>query len=312
MNDIILSIYVPTYNHEKYIAQALDSILMQKTEYSYEVLVGEDCSTDNTKKILEEYERKYPNVFKMFYREKNMYGEKISNASDLKLRCKGKYVICLEGDDYWTDEHKIEKQITFLEQHPEYMAVSHKCLVVDEYSNPNGEKYPECNDEKYTLKHFISEIMPGQLTTFMHRNCFKNEFFESDIFFQGLIPGDKILYYTIATYGKIYCMQDVMSAYRHVKNNGTSYSATYRYDFNEHHKWSYGLMNYVKKSKNKDALKYSKLHYFKNLMLGLKSKQCSKKKFIELCKNIDKPIGTIFLYGKYWIRHNLLHKEIWV
>ena len=67
MDDVILSIYVPTYNHEKYIARALDSILMQKTDYAYEVLVGEDASTDNTRAILKEYEKKYPGRFQMYF-----------------------------------------------------------------------------------------------------------------------------------------------------------------------------------------------------------------------------------------------------
>lgn len=72
----ILSIYIPTYNHENYIRKAIDSVLMQKTTYLYEVLVGEDASTDNTKKILKEYEKEHPNKIKVFYREKNMYGKK--------------------------------------------------------------------------------------------------------------------------------------------------------------------------------------------------------------------------------------------
>ena len=96
MDDVILSIYVPTYNHEKYIARALDSILMQKTDYAYEVLVGEDASTDNTRAVLKEYEKKYPGRFQMYYREKNMHKQKVRNAGDLIRRCSGKYIIALE------------------------------------------------------------------------------------------------------------------------------------------------------------------------------------------------------------------------
>ncbi len=312
MNEVMLSIYVTTFNHEKYIAQALDSILMQKTKYKYEVLVGEDCSTDNTREILKEYERKYPNVFQMFYRKTNMYKEKISNAGDLKLRCKGKYVVCLEGDDFWTDENKIEKQITFLEEHPEYIAIAHKCIVVDENSKPKDSHYPECKDKEYSLKHFMSEIMPGQLTTFMHKNCFHNEFFDSEIFFQGLIPGDRLMYYMLTTYGKVHCMDEVMSAYRHIQSNGTSYSSTFSYDFMAQEKWGFELLKHTNISGNNLAIKYAKLFYFKNLMQGLKAKQCSKNDFFRLCKNISNPIGTVCLYIKHWVKHNLLHKEIWV
>ena len=85
MDDVILSIYVPTYNHEKYIARALDSILMQKTDYAYEVLVGEDASTDNTRAILKEYEKKYPGRFQMYYREKNMHKQKAVSYTHLDV-----------------------------------------------------------------------------------------------------------------------------------------------------------------------------------------------------------------------------------
>ena len=127
---VIVSVIVPVYNHEKYIAQTLDSILMQKTKYRYEVWIGEDASTDDTRAVLMEYEKKCPPDFHFLYREKNMHNSECRNDLDLRLRCKGKYLICLEGDDFWTDENKIEKQIDFLESHPEYIAVSHNCVVV--------------------------------------------------------------------------------------------------------------------------------------------------------------------------------------
>ena len=95
MNQPILSIYVAVYNHEKYITQALDSILMQKTDYPYEVLVGEDCSTDNTRAVLKEYEAKHPGKFAIFYREHNMHRETPNNIQDLLMRCRGKYIIVI-------------------------------------------------------------------------------------------------------------------------------------------------------------------------------------------------------------------------
>lgn len=89
----MLSIYVATYNHEHYITQALDSIRMQKTKYSYEVLVGEDCSTDNTRAVLKEYEWQHPGIFTIFYRDHNMHREAIGNGLDLKLRCRGNSIV---------------------------------------------------------------------------------------------------------------------------------------------------------------------------------------------------------------------------
>ena len=130
--DPILSIYVATYNHESYIIRALDSIFMQKTKYRYEVLVGEDCSTDRTREILKQYEKEHQEyikdgALKIYYRKTNMHKYKLNNSYDLEMRCKGKYIIALEGDDYWVDENKIEIQVDFLENHSQYIAVSHNC-----------------------------------------------------------------------------------------------------------------------------------------------------------------------------------------
>jgi glycosyltransferase involved in cell wall biosynthesis len=312
MNDLMLSIYIPTYNHEKYIAQALDGILMQKTKYSYEVLIGEDCSPDGTRNILKEYEKKYPEKFQMFYREHNMNGKVPNNAGDLKRRCKGKYIIGLEGDDYWTDENKLEKQISFLESHPDYLAVAHNCVVVDANSMPNGEQYPECKDEEYTLKHFVSEIMPGQLTTIMYRNYMRGDVIDTSLFQKGLRPGDRLNYFALASNGKIHCIQKVMSAYRHIKNEGTSYSAIHKYDFEKSEQWNLGLVEYAKVINNKQAQKYAEMLYFRNLMNGYSAKQCNVKEFFDSMKKLDYRAGTVILYARYWINHHIFHKKIWI
>lgn len=308
----MLSIYVPTYNHENFIEQALDSILMQKTKYSYEVLVGEDCSTDGTREILMEYEKKYPGKFQMYYREKNMYGQVPNNANDLKNRCNGKYIIALEGDDYWTDEYKIEKQISFLEEHSEYLGVAHNCVVVDENSNQKDEQYPECKDEEYTIKHFVSEIMPGQLTTLMYRNFLKYDIIDMSLFKKGLKPGDRLIYFALVLNGRVKCVQEVMSAYRHIQEGGSSYSANYKYDFIAAEKLNLGMIEYAKTIESKEGIKYAQMLYFRNLMNGLSSKRYGVKEFINYMKNINNKASTVLLYSKHWFRHHILHKAIWV
>lgn len=249
-----LSIYVTVYNHEKYIARALDSILMQKTRYTMEVLVGEDASTDGTRAILQEYEQKYPGKFTMFYREKNMNDGPCSNSLDLRRRCRGKYLICLEGDDFWTDPDKLEKQITFLEEHPEYIAVAHNCVVVGEDSEPNGETYPECKDHEYTFRHFFQRIMPGQTATVLCRNYMILDGFDRSLIEQELTPGDQINYFSMLCYGKIYCMQEIMSAYRHITNHGTSYSATYTFDYEKERAWYGALADFAEKHCSREVI----------------------------------------------------------
>lgn len=312
MATIMLSVYIPTYNHEKYIAQALDSVLMQKTKYQYEILVGEDCSTDKTREILKEYEKKYPGRFQIFYREHNMNKDIIRNSTDLRLRCKGKYIIGIEGDDFWTSPDKIQKQIDFLERHPEYLAVAHNCVVVNENSQVINETYPECKDNEYTLKHFVSEIMPGQLATVMYRNPNFCDEVDEELMYKNLTPGDRLIYFSLAVSGRVYCLQECMSAYRHIKTEGSSFSACLKYDFASSENWAREICNYAEKIGKKIAIKYAKLLYIRNIMIAMKRGECTKKQAFVYFKKIHGNFNTIFLYVKCWVKHHILHKKIWV
>ena len=113
-----LSVGILTYNQEKYIRQCLDSVLMQKVDFDYEIVVGDDASTDGTQDILRDYAKHYPGKFVLLLGEKN---EGISmNYKKVLTACKGEYVALCEGDDYWTDMTKLQKQVDFLENHPDY------------------------------------------------------------------------------------------------------------------------------------------------------------------------------------------------
>ncbi len=118
----IISICCITYNHEKYIRQTLDSFLMQKTNFEFEIVIHDDASTDNTANIIKEYEAKYPNIFNALYQIENQRS-KYSGGMNPRFnypRAKGKYIALCEGDDYWTDPYKLQKQVDFLEANQEY------------------------------------------------------------------------------------------------------------------------------------------------------------------------------------------------
>lgn len=274
-NEIILSIYVPVYNHQDYIVRALDGILMQKTKYRYDVWVGEDCSTDNTREILKAYEKEHPGKLNILYREHNMHSSEIRNTDELKTHCKGKYIICLEGDDFWTDENKLEKQIDFLENHPEYVAVAHNCTVVGRDSQPNGESYPECKDEEYTLEHFANNILPGQMTTVMFRNCYDKEIFDTSLVRTRLHIGDRCLYFSLITNGRIFCMQESMSAYRFVTEGGSSHAATYKYDYGKEKKYYLALIDYANRIKDDKALRCAEILFATGIISGIRRKGVS-------------------------------------
>ena len=303
INNIIVSVIVTTYNQEKYIGEALDSILMQKVDFPIEVLVGDDASTDGTQDVLKLYERKYPGFFTMIYRKHNINSEPVGNGLDLRYRSKGKYTILLEGDDYWTDPLKIQKQVTFLERHPDYIAVAHNCVVVDDESKPNGENYLECHDNEYTFEHYLHGILPGQSTTVMLRNIYIDHSANLSLIKKRFTPGDRCTDFTLLCNGKIYCMQETMSAYRHITKGGSSYSANFSPDFKKKQEMLYGLVDYASKIKNKKAYECARYLYVKEIVGNLLHKtidnhtaHCYMKKIPQANIEIPKILLTEALY----------------
>ena len=140
----LVSVCTITYNHEKYIREAIDSFLMQETNFPFEIVVGEDCSLDNTKKILDAYVKRYPNIIKLVSSEKNVGANK--NSQRTMSACLGEYMAACEGDDYWTDKYKLQIQIDEMKKHPEVNISFHpvyelkdarKGKVLAKHSNKN-------------------------------------------------------------------------------------------------------------------------------------------------------------------------------
>jgi glycosyltransferase involved in cell wall biosynthesis len=149
-----VSVAMITYNHEKFIAQAIESVLMQKTTFPIELVIGEDCSTDGTRRIVEEYARKFPRVIRVGLRQGNVGPSK--NGMATLGACRGKYVATLEGDDYWTDPNKLEKQVGFLEANPECIMCFHDALIISDKAATDGSD-PSA---------FYSEVKPKSRVSF--------------------------------------------------------------------------------------------------------------------------------------------------
>ena len=136
-DEIVVSICSITYNHAHYIRQCLDGFLMQKTNFSFEVLIHDDASTDGTEEIIKEYEAKYPEIVKPLYEKENQWVKGIRGSKVFNYpRARGKYIALCEGDDYWTDPYKLQKQVDFLEANPEYGMISSDINLIDEKGNP--------------------------------------------------------------------------------------------------------------------------------------------------------------------------------
>ncbi|MBE6797085.1 MAG: glycosyltransferase family 2 protein [Ruminococcaceae bacterium] len=214
MNEKIkVSVFCLAYNHEKYIRNALEGFVKQKTNFAYEVLIHDDASTDNTAKIIKEYEEKYPNIIKPIYQTENQYSQGIKISKKYILpRAKGKYFAWCEGDDYWTDPLKLQKQVDFLENNPEYSTCAHrvKMITID-----NGWEaiIPKIDEAK---EFSVDEIIRGgalfQMSSLVMRKCVyekKPSCFSAKGF------GDIQLYIHGAASGKFMVLGDVMSVYNH-------------------------------------------------------------------------------------------------
>ena len=138
MGKVKLTVYCLTYNHEKYIQQTLESFLKQRTKYNFKIIVHDDASTDNTQRIIKEYAEQYPEIIKAILQKENQFSKGINVVEQFILpEIEGDYIATCEGDDYWIDECKLEKQIDFLEMHNEYSACVHNSIF---YNMKTGEK----------------------------------------------------------------------------------------------------------------------------------------------------------------------------
>jgi len=225
----LVSVCVITYNHEKYIRQCLDGILMQKVNFPYEVLIHDDASPDATADIIREYEAKYPDIIKPIYQTENQYSKvgmgAISRFNDERAR--GKYIAQCEGDDYWTDPGKLQMQVDFLETHPEYVGTAHNVSCVNEFGEQiQVQFFSEYLEHVYTLDEYKNGRLPGQLASFVFRKLFSN--MEKDLkdkYYNCRANGDQKLCLLCALNGPIYCFGKAMSIYRRVTCEGTSWNA---------------------------------------------------------------------------------------
>ncbi len=211
-----LSIICLTYNHSSSLFQTLDGFVMQKTKFPFEVLVHDDASTDGTRDIILQYADKYPDIIRPILEEENQWSNGIAfDKEKIWPYVRGEYVAFCEGDDYWTDENKLQKQVDFLDSHPDYSLCFHPVRIVDQ-SNPAGEEiYPdqrllqragELNFASLLKRNFI------QTNSVVYRWRFHKESY--NLMPEHILPGDWFLHLLHAQVGKIGFLPEVMAVYR--------------------------------------------------------------------------------------------------
>lgn len=204
----LVSILCITYNHEEYIAEALDSFLMQRTTFPFEIIIGEDSSVDGTMSIIKEYEKKYPHLIKIISSDTNVGMQK--NFIRTFNAAKSDYIALCEGDDYWIDTHKLQKQITYLENNPQCAICCHKSENYNQENKTIINHYPKIDYEKEFSLYDLFHTNIANTCTFVYRN----QYIQLPSFFENLYVGDWPLHMIHAQYGKIKYLPENMARYR--------------------------------------------------------------------------------------------------
>lgn len=212
MNNPVVSVCITTFNKQDYIKQALDSILSQKTNFEIEILIYDDASTDKTVQIIKSYQENHPNI-RLFANTKNEYGNGLLGINERHLfpKAKGRFIAMCDGDDYWTDDSKLQQQVDFLNRNPEYIMCCHDGDVYYQKSNTFGPIYPKPFNNPITTENIIT--MGGNLcpTSSM---VFRNQFAEYPDFMMKSLSNDRALTYFLMLHGKFWLINKKMCVYR--------------------------------------------------------------------------------------------------
>jgi len=226
MDRPLVSICCITYNHARYIAQAIESFLFQKTNFAFEIIINDDASTDGTTEIIEDYRKRYPEIIFPVFQKTNLYSKGIRgmNPRFTFPIARGKYIAMCEGDDYWMDPWKLQKQVDFLEVNSSYVITFHDAKVINEMGkviieSKLGSKYKcDCSSEQILYGHAIPTL------TALFRNYFTN----SDFKVKKAKNGDTVLFSYLAQFGGGKFLDNIEPAVYRVHQGGVWSSLGYR------------------------------------------------------------------------------------
>ncbi len=212
-----VSVCIQTYNHERYIARALDSVLMQETDFDFEIIIGEDESSDGTREICIDYARRYPDRIRLLLRSREdvifINGRPTGRYNFIQNlnEARGQYIALLDGDDYWTDPHKLQKQVDLLDTHPEYALCFHAAQVIDEGGHSVRTIFPPGRKPIYALRDLLRHNFIPALSVLFRNHP---EFHPLPDWFKETPYADWPLHILNVTRGDIGYIDEVMGVYR--------------------------------------------------------------------------------------------------
>ena len=235
----MVSVFVTTYNQEKYISKTIQSILDQETTFEFEVLIHDDSSSDTTVSIVREYEKKYPNIIKPIYQSENQFSQgKDPNKLFNYPRAKGKYIAVCEGDDYWCDKLKLQKQYDALEANPECSICVHRTNKINEDGTDTGFCFPateieggEIDSFRFMKLELVDSPWSFHYSSFFFRkNLYEKFLTDGKRIIKAFSVGDKPLLLYMGHEGNLFYINQTMSCYR--LNSGVM--NTYRNNIEKH------------------------------------------------------------------------------
>lgn len=218
MRNIEVSIYCLAYNHERYIAQTIESIISQKTDFEFQLIIHDDASSDKTTTIIAEYAQKYPNVIVPIFQKENQYSQGISIIKNyIYPRIEGEYIAICEGDDYWSDNNKLQIQYAFLSNNQDYSAVCHAAKKINAVT---GKEIAEIRPFDCDTDCDMVDAIHGLGSSVATNSCFFRKSVYQEMFrLREKLPrtgvGDYLLLVAAANCGKIRYMDSEMSVYRY-------------------------------------------------------------------------------------------------
>ena len=255
-----------TFNHKKYIRQTIEGFLMQQTDFPIEIIIHDDNSTDGTTQIVQEYADQYPElIFPIFQRENQYSKGKKPLINFVFPQAKGKYIALCEGDDYWNDPLKLQKQVEFLEANPDYVISYHNAMIVDEVGNiVDYSKLPENLKKDLSSEELIQGTMILTLTM-----CFRNVLKDFPDEFFKVYNGDKFLTSLLGHFGKGKYMPEIAEAvYR--KHSSAVWSTldkiTQQFNNGDTRAWLYRYYKRTGQDKHADYFKEEAIKCFKRTL----------------------------------------------
>ncbi len=254
----LASICCRTYNLENFVAQALDSFLMQETDFPFEIVIDDDFSTDGTADVIRKYVDKFPSIVKANLRVENVGLRK--NFVENMQRAKGKYIALCDGDDYWTDPLKIQKQVDFLEKNDAYVLTYTAMETFHENGTPE-RVVGSSNNDKTSL-----EIQQHRLNTGSCTVCFRNiDIIKNYPFEYHCSPSnDHFLYSLLGAYGKGKFLKDIKPAQYRLHSDGDYTGKTEEERRTLHQQTDYALYLYHQRAGNKSLSEY----FFRNVVIS--------------------------------------------